>query len=110
MSATSATRRPVNPVKQALRLTRTEFTLLYRYRTAFFFAVVMPLVFIYPLVNVAHGQVLPGVDGQAFSFAAFFAICATTAGILHVSNIYAARREQLVLKRLRASGVPAVAI
>ncbi|MGH8929107.1 MAG: ABC transporter permease [Egibacteraceae bacterium] len=106
----TATRRPVNPARQALRLTRTEFTLLYRYRTAFFLAVVMPLVFVFPLINIDQGQVLPGVDGRAFSFAAFFAICATTVGILHVSNIYAARREQLVLKRLRASGVPAMAI
>ncbi|MGH8908206.1 MAG: ABC transporter permease [Egibacteraceae bacterium] len=104
------TRQPVHPVRQALRLARTELTLMYRYKTALYLAVIMPLIFVLPLRNIDFAPVLPGVDGQAFGFAAFFAVCAATVGILHVSNVYAARREELVLKRLRVSGVPTAAI
>ncbi|QBI52316.1 ABC transporter permease [Streptomonospora litoralis] len=106
---TAAQRRPVSPMRQALRLTRTEFTLMYRYRTALFF-VLFPLVFV-GLSMVARGDSpIPGVDAAALNAAGTPAIIAMMIGIMHVSNIYSARREQLILKRFRASGVPPTAL
>lgn len=102
-------RRPVNAIHQALRLTRTEFTLLYRYRTALFF-VLFPLVFV-ALALVSGGESpIPGVDGTVLAVAGTPAVIAMMIGIMHVSNIYAARREQLVLKRFRAGGVAPFAL
>ncbi|MBX9387255.1 ABC transporter permease [Streptomonospora nanhaiensis] len=99
-----AARRPVGVARQTLRLTRTEFTLIYRYRTALFF-VLFPLVFV-ALAAAGQGpSLLEGVSAAEFSVAGTPAAIAMMIGIMHVSNAYAARREQLILKRYRASGV-----
>ncbi|GLU47508.1 ABC transporter permease [Nocardiopsis ansamitocini] len=102
-------RSAVNPLRQTLRLTRTEFTLFYRYRMALY-AAVLPLVFLVPVFSMGPGELLPGIDAVAFSLTNFFAMAAMTIGVVHVSNVYAARREQLVLKRFRVAGVPPVAM
>ncbi|GAA3978491.1 ABC transporter permease [Thermobifida alba] len=106
---TRTPRAPVGVLRQTLRLTRTEFTLFYRYRMALYIAV-LPAIFLLPLAVSDPVEVLPGVDTAALSLARFFALAAMTVGVAHVSNIYAARREQLVLKRFRISGVPPAAL
>ncbi|GAB3207115.1 ABC transporter permease [Marinactinospora thermotolerans] len=102
-------RRPVGLVRQMLRLTRTEFVLFYRYRMALYVAV-LPVVFLLPSFNAGDEELLPGVSAGAFSLASTFAMIAMTVGVIHVSNVYAARREQLVLKRFRVSGVRPAAL
>ncbi|MDA0565475.1 ABC transporter permease [Streptomonospora sp. S1-112] len=99
-----AARRPVGVVRQTLRLARTEFTLIYRYRTALFF-VLFPLIFV-ALATMGEGpSLLEGISAAEFSVAGTPSTIAMMIGIMHVSNAYAARREQLILKRYRASGV-----
>ncbi|KUP96383.1 ABC transporter permease [Thermobifida cellulosilytica] len=108
-STARTARTPVGVLRQTLRLTRTEFTLFYRYRMALYIAA-LPVVFLLPLSALPPGEVLPGVDARAVSIARFFALAAMTVGVMHVSNVYAARREQLVLKRFRVSGVAPAAL
>ncbi|MUL43976.1 ABC transporter permease [Streptomonospora sp. PA3] len=102
-------RSPVSTVRQALRLTRTEFTLIHRYRTALFF-VLFPLFFVGIAVISQGESPVPGVDLAELSLAGTPAVIAMMIGVMHVSNIYAARREQLILKRFRASGVAPAAL
>lgn len=109
MTAARTQRRAVSPAKQALRLTRTEFTLFYRYRVAAFFAA-FPLVFVIVALTLEGNELVPGVDTGAYNLAGMLVVAPMMVAILHVSNVYAARREQLVLKRFRASGVPASAM
>ncbi|TDQ55078.1 ABC transporter permease [Actinorugispora endophytica] len=106
---TRPARAAVSTVRQALRLTRTEFTLFHRYRMALYVAV-LPAVFLLPLFSTEPAEVLPGVDAAALALTQFFAMAAMTVGVVHVSNVYAARREQLVLKRMRVSGVTPAAL
>ncbi|GAA1764432.1 ABC transporter permease [Streptomonospora arabica] len=102
-------RHPVHPVRQALRLTRTELTLIYRYRTALFY-VLFPLFFV-GIAMVTQGEsAIPGVRTEAIALSGTPAVIAMMIGVMHASNIYAARREQLILKRFRASGVPPFAL
>lgn len=103
-------RSAVHPARQALRLTRVEFTQMWRYRTALFYVVAMPLVMAFILLSVPVPDFLPGVDGAAFNLVNIMVLLPPLLGLLHVSNLYAVRREQMVLKRLRISGVPAVSI
>ncbi|MBB4929443.1 ABC-2 type transport system permease protein [Lipingzhangella halophila] len=104
-----AGRTPINPVRQLLRLTRTELTLFYRYRMALYIAI-FPLLFAFIGVMMEGTDVLPDVDTAVHYIAGTLALVAMIVGILHVSNVYAARREQLVLKRFRASGVTPFAL
>ncbi|KII00442.1 hypothetical protein LP52_01005 [Streptomonospora alba] len=102
-------RRPVSTLRQTLRLTRTEFTLIYRYRTALFF-VLFPLVFVFLGVVTQGESPVPGVSNETLALTGSPAAIIMMIGIMHVSNTYAARREQLILKRFRASGVPPLAL
>ena len=52
-------RKPVSVLRQALRLTRTEFTLFYRYQMALYSAA-LPLIFLLPLSVFEPYDVLPG--------------------------------------------------
>ncbi|RCV49968.1 ABC transporter permease [Marinitenerispora sediminis] len=102
-------RRRVGPVRQALRLTRTEFVLFYRYRMALYVAL-LPVAFLLPAFAAEGAELWPGVDAVAYSLAGAFPLAAMTVGIVHVSNVYAARREEMVLKRFRLSGVAPAAL
>ena len=92
-------------VRQTLKLTRTEFVLFYRYRVALF-AAVIPGVFVLPAFLGDEGEILPGVGGIAYTLAGMFALAGMTVGIIHLANVYTARREQMVLKRFRLGGTP----
>ncbi|WP_067969896.1 ABC transporter permease [Nocardiopsis trehalosi] len=107
--AGAAARTPVGTVRQTLRLTRTELTLFHRYRVALFFSV-------FPLAFAAFGffmdgdDILPGVDVGAYFITSVPLTAALVLGTMHVPNIYAARREALILKRFRVSGVAPAAL
>lgn len=104
-----AGRTPVSPVRQLLRLARTELTLFYRYRVALYIAIV-PLAFVFVGFMMEGEDILPGIDTAVHYIAGTPALVAMVVGVMHLSNVYAARREQLVLKRFRASGVPSSAL
>lgn len=105
----TAARTHVHPLRQLLRLSRTELTLVYRYRMALFIGV-FPLLFVYVGTMMEGDDVLPGIDAAAHFIAGTPVLCAMVVGIWHISNVYAARREQLILKRFRASGVTPFAL
>src|SRR5699024_10853228 len=70
------------------------------------FAAVIPGVFVLPAFLGDEGEILPGVGGIAYTLAGMFALAGMTVGIIHLANVYTARREQMVLKRFRLGGTP----
>ncbi|MFC7326513.1 ABC transporter permease [Marinactinospora rubrisoli] len=112
-AAAPAARRAIRPlagtVRQTLRLTRTEFVLFYRYRMALYVAL-LPVAFLLPAFITEGGEIRPGVDAGAYFLGGAFPMLAVTVGIVHVSNVYAARRESMILKRFRLSGVAPAAL
>lgn len=104
------TPRQARPVlRQLLRLTRTEFTLLRRYNVATFY-LVFPLFLLIPAWQLREEEILPGMNWAVFLLAGSLALMPGVLALLHVANVYTARRELLILKRLRVSGVPPVAM
>lgn len=97
------------PVKQTLRLARTEFTLFVRYKTALMY-LVLPLILFMPLLSMPSAPVFGDFTNIDLSLAGAVIGIGLMLGIGHPSNVFAARREALVLKRLRVSGVPQPAI
>ncbi|ASU82326.1 ABC transporter permease [Nocardiopsis gilva YIM 90087] len=102
-------RTPVSAVRQLFRLTRTELTLFHRYRTALYMAF-MPLVLLLPAFSMPEAEVGPGILNTAYLVSGVPVLSAMTLAVLHMPNVYAARRETMVLKRFRVSGVPPVAL
>src|SRR5699024_9532367 len=106
----STGRRPsVSPLKQILRLTRTEFTLFVRYKTAWMF-LFLPLLFAFLALQMPNDEVLPGFGMAEMVMLSMMGAISLVLGLGHVSNVFTARRESLVLKRFRVSGVPQVVI
>src|SRR5699024_1727173 len=106
----STGRRPsVSPLKQILRLTRTEFTLFVRYKTAWMF-LFLPLLFAFLTLQLPNDEVLPGFGMAEMVMLSMMGAISLVLGLGHVSNVFTARRESLVLKRFRVSGVPQVVI
>ncbi|NYH52378.1 ABC-2 type transport system permease protein [Nocardiopsis arvandica] len=95
--------------RQTLRLTRTEFTLFVRYKTAWMF-LALPLFLLFVAMGLPSEDVFPGVSSSTLSMAATLGSIGVIVGVGHASNVFTARRESLVLKRLRVSGVPQLAI
>ncbi|MGW7079110.1 ABC transporter permease [Streptomyces sp. NPDC054866] len=104
MSALTVTPQAVTtPAKRMAALARAELTLLGRTKGTLFAALFVPLVMPFSLHQVAEGMdlkgtglsvgsvVVPGAIGFSLLFAVYSALTA----------VYAARREELVLKRLR---------
>lgn len=94
---------------QTLRLTRTELVLFYRYRMALYIAA-LPLMFGAIGLLREGDDVVPGVDMAATYIAGSIPLGAMIIGVMHVANVLTARREQMVLKRFRVSGVPPAAL
>lgn len=94
----------VSPARQLLRLTRTELTLFYRYRVAAFYAV-FPLFFAFILMGIPNVELVPGVGTSALSTVGMVAMAPMMIAIFHIPNVLAARRELMILKRFRVSGV-----
>ncbi|MEV0582231.1 ABC transporter permease [Nonomuraea sp. NPDC050310] len=89
-------------VLHAVRLARTDLKLLGRNFTALFNAVILPLLFgaMFSLTAPDATFVLTGLPGVMLAFAVF----------LNLVNTFTARREELVLKRLRGGQGSALAI
>lgn len=98
-----------SPLRQALRLTRTEFTLFYRYRTAWLYLGICGM-FPFVAMSMPADEVLPGVSADVHYLAGAMAGIGVIAGVGHCSNVFTARREAMVLKRFRVSGVPPAAL
>ncbi|WP_017612995.1 ABC transporter permease [Nocardiopsis salina] len=117
MSTTSAPAAPtrpqprprVSPVKQTLRLTRTEITLFARYKTAWIYAL-LPLFFLFTAMQLPPDPVVGGFGLGEMTMFGMIGVISLIFGVGHASNVFTARRESLVLKRLRVSGVPPLAI
>lgn len=92
-------------LRQTYEFSRAEMTLFWRYRTALYFAL-FPLVLAL-LGMVQEGtEIVPGVDAGAHYTVGSLMMAPMFLSIMHVSNLVTARREQLVLKRLRVAGTP----
>ncbi|MEU0990478.1 ABC transporter permease [Streptomyces sp. NPDC005953] len=107
-TSTAGTSSASSPTRRLAALGRAEWTLLIRNRTALFVALLMPLIMV-----VATKSSLDGVDLDKAGMSVVEA--ALTAGIgmvlllvvhLNLVSAYVARREELVLKRLRTGEVP----
>lgn len=108
-AAPARPRRTISWFRQAVRLTRTEFTLFVRYKTAWMF-LALPMFLLVFSLGMESYEVFPGVDSTALSMAGMLGGIGLIVGLGHASNVFTARREALVLKRLRVSGVPQSAI
>lgn len=95
--------RPVGLLRQTYEFGRTEMTLFWRYRTAIYFAL-FPLGLALLGIAQAGTDIAPGVDMGAHYTAGALMMTPLFLSIMHVTNLVAARREQLVLKRLRVAG------
>ncbi|CAL9504234.1 hypothetical protein SUDANB121_03517 [Nocardiopsis dassonvillei] len=107
MTATAAPARPaaMSPVRQALRLARTEFTLFIRYKTAWMFLGLALFMFVVPM-NLPNEPVLGDIGSADLAMIAAMGSIGLIIGIGHPSNVFTARRESLVLKQMRVNGVP----
>lgn len=99
--------RPVGLFRQTYEFARTEMTLFWRYRTAIYFAL-FPLGLALLGIAQAGTDIAPGVDAGAHYTAGALLMTPLFLSIMHVTNLVAARREQLVLKRLRVAGTAPV--
>ncbi|MDE3723125.1 ABC transporter permease [Nocardiopsis sp. N85] len=107
---TRAAARPVmSPLRQTLRLTRTEFTLFMRYKTAWMFLGLAVFMFLVPL-NMPGDPVVGDITTADLALIAALGSVGLIIGIGHPSNVFTARRESLVLKQMRVSGVPRSAL
>ncbi|WP_026126849.1 ABC transporter permease [Nocardiopsis xinjiangensis] len=113
MSTTTAPPAPTRPrvsaAKQTLRLTRTEVILFARYKTAWMY-LALPLFFAFMSLQFPGDPVVAGLGTGELMMLGMTGVISLIIGLGHASNVFTARRESLVLKRLRVSGVPAVAI
>ncbi len=103
--APALTRPPaMSPLRQTLRLTRTEFTLFVRYKTAWMFLALALFMFVIPM-NMPNEPVVGDVGSADLAMIAAMGSIGLIIGIGHPSNVFTARRESLVLKQMRVSGV-----
>ncbi len=107
--ARAAERTAPGTLKRTLRLARTEFTLFVRYKTALMY-LVLPLVLFAPMLSTPSAPAFGGFTTHELALASAVIGIGLMLGIGHPSNVFAARRESLVLKRLRVSGIPQTAI
>lgn len=111
-TTTTAPARPrptIGWARQVLRLSRTEFTLFVRYKTAWMF-LALPLFVSVMTLQLPNDEVVPGFGTSDLALVASIGTAGLILGIGHPSNVFTARRESLVLKRLRVSGVPQTVI
>lgn len=97
-------RRAPGTVKQLLRLTRMEFTLFVRYKTAWMF-LALPLFFSFMALQLPDDEVVPGFGMGEMAMLSSIGSISLILGMGHASNVFTARRESLALKRFRVSGV-----
>ncbi len=101
MSAPAAVATAPGLVRQLAALLRMEVVLLLRNRTAFVMAVLFPLFVGY----LRSGDVVGVAEADVMTIAGTLAVIAVLAVHHHLTTVYASRRQEFVLKRLRA-GLP----
>jgi ABC-2 type transport system permease protein len=110
----------VNSLRRVRRLGRLELILFGRNRTALFTALVVPLVSVAFFASF-NDTIETGLDGRAFLLSGMLGLIILFVVYFNLVAAYVARREELVLKRLRtgectdseilvATAVPAVAV
>ncbi|CAL9505473.1 hypothetical protein SUDANB121_03541 [Nocardiopsis dassonvillei] len=107
--AVPATRRPSGLLQQVAVLVRTEFRLFLRYKTALMY-LALPGAFLLPFAVMEPQELVPGVLSVHYLLPGVLVAIATTLGLVHPANVLTLRREALVLKRLRVSGVRPAAV
>ena len=106
---TSTSRRPSGFFRQVSVLAKTEFRLFLRYKTALMY-LALPGAFLLPFAVMEPAELAPGVLSVHYLLPGTLIAIATTLGLVHPANVLTMRRESLVLKRLRVSGVRPTAI
>ncbi|GAB2513245.1 ABC transporter permease [Nocardiopsis aegyptia] len=101
---TRSARRAPGTARQLLRLTRMEFTLFVRYKTAWMF-LALPLFFSFMALQLPDDEVVPGFGLGEMAMLSSIGSISLILGMGHASNVFTARRESLALKRFRVSGV-----
>ncbi|MGF1430366.1 ABC transporter permease [Kitasatospora sp. LaBMicrA B282] len=102
-AAAGAVRSPGSVLRRPLGLVRTELLLLRRNRMALTMAVLMPVAMMSGLHSMLHAQraQLPGVDLNSALVLNLTAVSLLFAFYPNLTSAYVARRNELVLKRLR---------
>ncbi|MFE6307011.1 ABC transporter permease [Nocardiopsis sp. NPDC057823] len=106
---TPEARRPSGLFQQVSVLARTEFRLFLRYKTALMY-LALPGAFLLPFAVMEPTELVPGVLSVHYLLPGTLVAIATTLGLVHPANVLTMRREALVLKRLRVSGVRPAAV
>jgi ABC-2 type transport system permease protein len=70
----------------------------------------LPPFFAFMAMNLPDNEIVPGFGTGQMAMVATIGSIGLILGIGHPSNVFTARRESLVLKRLRVSGVPQQAV
>ncbi|MFI0422168.1 ABC transporter permease [Spongiactinospora sp. 9N601] len=97
-------------VLHAVRLARVDLKLLGRNQTAMVNVLLLPLLMGWLFSNVAAGRQIEGVPGQLYVITGLPGLMLGFAVFVNMVNTFTARREELVLKRLRAAQPSAAAI
>ncbi|MEU8201631.1 ABC transporter permease [Streptosporangium sp. NPDC049046] len=90
-------------VLHAIRLARIDLTLVSRNTTVLFNVLLLPLLMAWLYTQAVGAEKIDGVDGRQFVLAGLPGVLLVFAVFVNLVNSFTARREELVLKRLRAS-------
>ncbi|MFJ2033266.1 ABC transporter permease [Streptosporangium sp. NPDC087985] len=96
-------------LNHVLRLARLDITLLWRNRTAFFTAIAFPLILACVAIPLQGGFVA-GVPSGLYTLTGMLAFACFFVTFMHLTTLFTARREELVLKRMRGSVLTEAAI
>jgi ABC-2 type transport system permease protein len=97
-------------VLHAVRLARIDLTLVFRNTTVLFNVLLMPLLMAWLFSRTQEGSTVEGVPGELFVLTGVPGLMLGFAVFINLVNSFTARREELVLKRLRGGQTSAVAI
>ncbi|MEO3809525.1 ABC transporter permease [Sphaerisporangium sp. B11E5] len=97
-------------VRHSVRLARLELTVLGRNQTALFTVLFLPLLFGWMFSALAGEAVIAGLPAEVFVLTGLPGLLPLFAVFVNLVNTFTARREELVLRRLRGGQVSAVGI
>ncbi|MEU8384638.1 ABC transporter permease [Streptosporangium sp. NPDC048865] len=89
-------------VLHAIRLAKIDLTLVGRNTTVLFNVLLLPLLMAWVYTQAVGAEKIGGVDGRLFVLAGLPGLMLVFAVFINLVNTFTARREELVLKRLRA--------
>ncbi|WP_449062221.1 ABC transporter permease [Planomonospora algeriensis] len=97
-------------VLHAVRLARLDLTLVARNTTVLFNVLLLPLLMAWMFTGAQGGAEVAGVPGGAFVLTGVPGLMLGFAVFINLVNSFTARREELVLKRLRGGQPSALAV